>query len=50
MAVQGWGRPFDDPIKVDGRKLVTLRDAGEHIARLPKKEHPAPEWQGRCRR
>jgi hypothetical protein len=31
MAVQGWGRPFDDPIKVDGRKPVTLRDAGEHI-------------------
>jgi hypothetical protein len=25
--------------------LVTLRDAGEYIAALPKKEHAAPEWQ-----
>jgi len=25
--------------------LVTLRDAGEYIATLPKKEHAAPEWQ-----
>jgi hypothetical protein len=23
----GWGRPFDDPIEVGSRKLVTLRDA-----------------------
>jgi hypothetical protein len=42
---KGWGRPFDDPIPVDGRKLVTLRDAGEYISGLPKKEHAAPEWQ-----
>ncbi|SDJ47063.1 hypothetical protein SAMN05216338_105062 [Bradyrhizobium sp. Rc2d] len=28
-----------------GRKLVTLRDAGEYIAGLPKAEHDAPEWQ-----
>jgi hypothetical protein len=42
---KGWGRPFEDPIKVDGRKLVTLRDAGEYIAALPKREHDAPEWQ-----
>jgi hypothetical protein len=41
----GWGRPFDDPIQVNGGKLVTLRDAGEYIAALPKKEHNAPEWQ-----
>jgi hypothetical protein len=25
---------------------VTLLDAGEYIAALPKKEHAAPEWQG----
>ena len=25
--------------------MVTLRDAGEYIAALPKKEHAAPEWQ-----
>jgi hypothetical protein len=30
---------------LDGRKLVTLFDAGEYIAALPKKEHDAPEWQ-----
>jgi hypothetical protein len=30
---------------VDGRKLVTLRDAGEYIAALPRKAHDAPEWQ-----
>jgi hypothetical protein len=41
----GWGRPFEDPIEVDGRALVTLRDAGEYIAALPKDEHTAPEWQ-----
>lgn len=42
---KGWGRPFDEPIEVAGRKLVTLLDAGEYIAGLPKKEHAAPEWQ-----
>lgn len=42
---KGWARPFEDPINVDGRELVTLRDAGEYIAKLPKKEHGAPEWQ-----
>lgn len=45
MKDQGWGRPFDEPIDVAGRKLVTLLDAGEYIAALPKKEHNAPEWQ-----
>jgi hypothetical protein len=29
-----------------GRKpLVTLRDAGIYITKLPKAEHQAPEWQ-----
>jgi hypothetical protein len=41
---RGWGRPFEEPIEVKGRKLVTLRDAGEYIAALPKKEHDQPEW------
>ncbi|WP_426418125.1 hypothetical protein [Bradyrhizobium genosp. A] len=40
----GWGLPFEEPIEVAGRKLVTLLDAGEYIAALPKKEHSAPEW------
>ncbi|MET4384507.1 hypothetical protein ABIB73_000242 [Bradyrhizobium sp. F1.4.3] len=41
----GSGRPFEGPIEVAGTKLVTLRDAGEYIAALPKKEHDAPEWR-----
>ena len=45
MADRGWGRPFDDPIRVDGRKLVTLREAATFITKLPKREHDAPEWQ-----
>jgi hypothetical protein len=40
-----WGRPFEEPIEIDGRKLVTLRDAGEYITALPKKEHDAPAWR-----
>lgn len=42
---KGWWRPFDEPIDVAGRKLVTLLDAGEYIAAMPKKEHNAPERQ-----
>ncbi|WBL82288.1 hypothetical protein I3J27_18320 [Bradyrhizobium xenonodulans] len=42
---KGWGRPFEEPIDAGGRKLVTLLDAGEYIAALPKTEHTAPEWQ-----
>ena len=42
----GWSRPFDDPIDLPrGRKLVTLEDAGNYIAKLPKAEHTVPEWQ-----
>jgi len=29
----------------DGRELVTLRDAGEYIEALPKREQNRPEWQ-----
>ncbi|WP_038967211.1 hypothetical protein [Bradyrhizobium diazoefficiens] len=43
---KGWGRPFEEPIEVDGRSLATLREAGEYIAALPKREHDAPEWRG----
>jgi hypothetical protein len=41
----GWGRPFELPIEADGLRLVTLLDAGEYIATLPKKKHAAREWQ-----
>ena len=38
-ADKGWQRRFDDPIFLqDGRQLVTLQDAGNYIAKLPKAE------------
>jgi hypothetical protein len=41
-----WSTRFDDPIVLpDGRKLVTLQDAGTYITKLPKAEHEALEWQ-----
>jgi hypothetical protein len=46
MADKGWQREFDDPIPLPGGSaLITLRDAGDHIANLPKKEVALPEWQ-----
>jgi hypothetical protein len=42
----GWSRKFDEPISLaKGRQLVTLKDAGEYITKLPKAEHMTPEWQ-----
>jgi hypothetical protein len=41
-----WSRAFDEPIPLPrGRELVTLKDAGNYITKLPKAEHEAPEWQ-----
>jgi hypothetical protein len=41
-----WSREFDEPIPLPkGRQLVTLKDAGEYITKLPKNEHTAAEWQ-----
>lgn len=41
-----WQRRFDEPIPLPrGRQLVTLRDAGTYITKLPKAEHIAPEWK-----
>ncbi|WP_426610507.1 hypothetical protein [Bradyrhizobium sp. McL0616] len=43
---KGWGRPFEEPIVIAGRTpLCTLRDAGEHIASLPKAQQQLPHWQ-----
>jgi hypothetical protein len=43
---RGWKRPFDEPIPLPrGRQLVTLKDAGTYITKLPKAEHDAEEWQ-----
>ena len=45
LAALSWDRAFDDPIILtDGRELVTLRDAGEHITALPKATQRKPEW------
>ena len=48
----GWSRKFDEPITIlargprgRSRTLVTLRDAGDFITRLPKIEHSEPQWQ-----
>jgi hypothetical protein len=41
-----WSSKFNDPIPLpNGRQLVTLKDVGAYITRLPKSEHDAPEWQ-----
>ncbi len=45
-ADRGWKREFDEPIPLpSGRSLVTLKDAGTYIAKLPKSDHATPEWQ-----
>jgi hypothetical protein len=46
LADRGWKRAFDEPIPLPrGRQLVTLRDAGIYILKLPESEHTVPEWQ-----
>ena len=45
MPDKGWSRTFDDLIPLlGGGELRTLRDAGNYIAELPKREHDAPAW------
>jgi hypothetical protein len=40
MPDKGWHRTFDDPIPLTGGgELRTLRDAGNYIAKLSKREH-----------
>src|ERR1700694_55772 len=42
----GWSRKFEEAIPLPkGRQLVTLKDAGTYITKLPKAEHMAAEWQ-----
>ena len=39
MAETGWSKLFEDPVTLpNGRKLVTLLDAGNYIQSLPRKE------------
>ena len=41
-----WTRKFDEPIPVPkGRRLVTLRDAGDYVAKLSKAKYMTAEWQ-----
>ena len=41
-----WTRKFDEPMPVPkGRRLVTLRHAGDYIAKLPKAKYLTAEWQ-----
>ena len=45
-ADRDWKRRFDDPIELpDNRQLVTLRDAGNYLTKLPKAKHEAAESQ-----
>ena len=46
ISPQGWSKLFEDPVTLpNGRKLVTLLDAGNYIASLPRKEHESDAWQ-----
>jgi hypothetical protein len=41
-----WSTPFEDAVPLpSSRKLVTLKDATDYIAGLPKREAGLPEWQ-----
>ena len=41
-----WSTPFDEPIALkDGRKLVTLQQAADHVMRLPEATQQQPRWQ-----
>lgn len=42
---KGWDRPFTEPIVLNGRRLVTLRDAGAYITARTAKEQKAAHWQ-----
>jgi hypothetical protein len=45
MPDKGWSRTFDDLIPLpDGGELRTLRDAGNYITGLPKREHDSFTW------
>lgn len=44
-ATKGWSRKFDDPIALPNGKLVTLKDAVEHLSKtiLSFQSKPQPE-------
>jgi hypothetical protein len=43
---RGWKRPFEEPIPLpNGKRIVTLEDAGSYITKLPKADQDAERWQ-----
>jgi hypothetical protein len=41
-----WSTAFHEPVPLPGGKsLCTLRQAADHIQRLPKPEQSRPDWQ-----
>ena len=45
-----WSLKLDEPIVLaNGEALHTLRDAGEYVTRLPKKEADLSNWQDAAR-
>jgi len=41
-----WSRRFEDPVRLsDGRELLTLRNAADHIQKLPAVEARREQWQ-----
>lgn len=50
MTDRGWSRRFFEPIDAgNGRKIMTLRDAGEYIQALPAKTARLEHWQTAAR-
>ena len=51
MSSKDWHRTVDNPIPLpDGGELRTLRDAGNYIAKLPRREHDTFAWLRRSKR
>ena len=41
-----WSTRFEDPIVLsDGRKLLTLKDAADHVTKLPKEQSDLAQWK-----
>ena len=40
-----WSTPFDEPIRLRGRKLTTLQHAADYIMELPEDVQQEERWQ-----
>src|ERR1035438_6819912 len=45
IPLMSWSTRFDEPIRLDGKALHTLRDAAEHVIALPPKETKQAHWR-----